>query len=68
MIWHNLLTKHEELLEIDEDNLNPDKYEPDNSPEIATLINVDEFQCHSMQNWCKDEVDNLWVKKKTIYR
>lgn len=64
VIWHNLLTKHEELLEIDEDNLNPDKYEPDHTPEIATLIKVDETQCHSMQNWCRDEVDNLWVEKK----
>ena len=64
IIWHNLLTKHDELLEIDEDNLNPDKYEPDHTSEIATLIKVGETQCHSMQDWCRDEIDNLWVEKK----
>lgn len=66
VIWHNLLTKHDKLLKIDEKNLNPDKYEPDHTPEIATLIKVDESQCHSMQNWCRDEVDYLWVEKKNF--
>ncbi|NOT37471.1 MAG: T9SS type A sorting domain-containing protein [Saprospiraceae bacterium] len=63
VIWHNLLTKHDELLELDADFLNPDKYEPDQTAETARLITVGESQCHSMHNYCNDEVDYLKVIK-----
>jgi hypothetical protein len=61
VIWHNLLTLHSELLTLDQVFLNPDKYEPDQSAEIARIIKAGESQCHSMHNYCRDDIDYLKV-------
>lgn len=61
VIWYNLLTKHSELMELDAEYLNPDQFEPDNVDLTAHEIGLNESQCHSMHDYCRDGYDWLLV-------
>lgn len=62
VIMRTLILDHEEFLEFDADHLNADKYEPDGIDLIAREITLGEIQCHSMQDYCRDEVDFLFIE------
>ena len=51
-------------MELDAEYLNPDQYEPDNIDLIAQEIRLNESQCHSMQDYCRDGFDWLFIANR----
>jgi len=66
VMWHNIMfkKKREFILDLDEDHMNPDQYEPDDSDfaGVPRLISMGETQFHSFHGFddCVDEVD--WLR------
>jgi len=66
VMWHNIMfkKKKEFILDLDEEHMNPDQYEPDDSDfaGVPRLISMGETQFHSFHGFedCADEVD--WLR------